>query len=489
MKKTLKVLVVITAIVCGSGIAGAWLTGTQLEGAVQSMVHETNKKLEVGRAAFNILAWLELVSFEQGIFSSTARYRVKYKDPSSVTHTAPLEFIVVDRIEHGPFPWTRVKNLNLFPVIATSNLSLEKTPSTELLFTGEKSQFPLQGHIVYGYSGSTRGQVDLLPIDISHEQLSLSSSGLSVTFKETGDGKKISVLSRADDFNLRLIDNKKTPLDIQLKNFNLSIDLNKTAYDYYVGSRAITLGEGKISGWGSQAQFGVKGLELKSVSKANGELMEAQDVYRVEDFLLNGKLVASVNMSIAVRDINIPATLSMFSILDAFRQNTQRRPGTPINYDPLYQLKAAAEKYADSKPYAELDNLTIKTANGESHFSFALGINKPSGRAGGFADQIRHTISSVYVDLKLSKPMLADLLSVQAQLVGTTAPEDIPQLAKLGSEMIALKAVETGLAKIEGNTVMASLVYSAGQVDLNDQKMSVEDFFSVLSPLWDGVSQ
>lgn len=265
--------------------------------------------------------------------------------------------------------------------------------------------------------------------------------------------------------------------------------MNKTAYDYYVGSRAITLGEGKISGWGSQMQFGVKGLELKSVSKANGELMEAQDVYRVEDFLLNGKWVASANMSIAVRDINIPATLSMFSILDAFSQNTQRRPGTPINYDPLYQLKAAAEKYADSKPYAELDNLTIKTANGESHFSFALGINKPSGRANGLADQIRHTISSLYVDLKLSKPMVADVLSIQAQLVGTTAPEDIPQLAKMGSEMIALKAVETGLAKIEGNTVMASLVYSAGQVDLNDQKMSVEDFFSVLSPLWDGVSQ
>lgn len=489
MKKTLKVLVVVTAIVCGSGIAGAWLTGTQLEGAVQSMVHETNKKLEVGRAAFNILAWLELVSFEQGIFSSTARYRVKYKDASSVTHSAPLEFIVVDRIEHGPFPWTRVKNLNLFPVIATSNLSLEKTPSTELLFTGEKNQSPLQGHVVYGYSGSTSGQVDLLPIDISLEQLSLSSSGLSVIFKETGDGRKLRVKSQAEDFNLRLGDNKQTRLEVQFKNVELNTDLNKTLHDFYVGSRSITLGEGKINWRGSQTQLGLKDLELKSVSKANGDLMDAQDAYRVGDITLNGKSVASANMSVAVRDINIPAFLSILSIFDSFSQNIQRRPGTPLSYDQLYKLKTAAEKYAESKPYTEWDNLTIKTANGESHFSFALGINKPSGRAGGFADQIRHTISSVYVDLKLSKPMLADLLSVQAQLVGTTAPEDIPQLAKLGSEMIALKAVETGLAKIEGNTVMASLVYSAGQVDLNDQKMSVEDFFSVLSPLWDGVSQ
>lgn len=194
-------------------------------------------------------------------------------------------------------------------------------------------------------------------------------------------------------------------------------------------------------------------------------------------------------MNLAVRDINIPAFLSMRSIIESLSQKIQRQPGTPLTYDQLYELKTAAEQYAASKPYTELDNLTIKTANGESRFSFALGINQPSERARSLADQIRYTIASLYVDLKLSKPMLADLLSIQAQLAGTTAPEGTPQLAEAGSEMIFLKAVDTGLANIEGNTLLASLVYSAGQVDLNDQKMSVEDFLSVLSPLSGGTRQ
>lgn len=489
MNRHLKVGVVITAIICASSIAGAWLTGTQVEGAVQSMVHQTNKKLQVARAGLDIQATLELVSFEQHIFSSTARYRVVYKKASSGTEAALLDFIFVDRVEHGPFPWARVKRLNFIPVLATSTYTLENTPSTALLFRNEKNQSPLQGEVVYGYSGSTSGKVELLPINVSLEQLSLSSSGLSVSFKETGDGKKLSVTSQTDDFNLRMIANKKTHLDVQLKDFDLNIDLNKTAHDFYVGNRSITLGEGRLNGWGSPTQVDLKGLELKSLSKANGELMEAQDVYRVQDIILNGKSVASASMNLAVRDINIPAFLSMRSIIESLSQKIQRQPGTPLTYDQLYELKTAAEQYAASKPYTELDNLTIKTANGESRFSFALGINQPSERARSLADQIRYTIASLYVDLKLSKPMLADLLSIQAQLAGTTAPEGTPQLAEVGSEMIFLKAVDTGLAKIEGNTLLASLVYSAGQVDLNDQKMSVEDFLSVLSPLSGGTRQ
>ncbi|MFP3541301.1 DUF945 family protein, partial [Pseudomonas sp. SIMBA_044] len=75
------------------------------------------------------------------------------------------------------------------------------------------------------------------------------------------------------------------------------------------------------------------------------------------------------------------------------------------------------------------------------------------------------------------------LLSAQAQLAGTTDPADIPHLAKMSSEWIGLKAVQTGLATVKDDTIRASLVYSAGQVDLNDQKMTVEEFLNLLLTL------
>ena len=39
----------------------------------------------------------------------------------------------------------------------------------------------------------------------------------------------------------------------------------------------------------------------------------------------------------------------------------------------------------------------------------------------------------------------------------------------------------TGLAKVEGNNIVASLDYAAGQVDFNGQKMSLEDFITQMT--------
>ena len=82
--------------------------------------------------------------------------------------------------------------------------------------------------------------------------------------------------------------------------------------------------------------------------------------------------------------------------------------------------------------------------------------------------------------LVLSKPMIADLSVVQAQLAGQTDPQAIEKMATMNSEMAGVMAVQTGVAKVEGNNILASLNYAAGQVDFNGQKMSLEDFINLM---------
>ncbi len=58
----------------------------------------------------------------------------------------------------------------------------------------------------------------------------------------------------------------------------------------------------------------------------------------------------------------------------------------------------------------------------------------------------------------------------------------------MNSEMAGIMAVQTGLAKIEGNDIVASLNYAAGQVDFNGQKMSLEDFINQMATRFGGMA-
>ena len=77
--------------------------------------------------------------------------------------------------------------------------------------------------------------------------------------------------------------------------------------------------------------------------------------------------------------------------------------------------------------------------------------------------------------------MIADLAGVQAQLEGQTDPQTLAQVGTMTSNMVSNIAVGAGLAKVEGDNIVASLDYAAGNVDFNGQKMSLEDFINQMT--------
>ena len=97
-------------------------------------------------------------------------------------------------------------------------------------------------------------------------------------------------------------------------------------------------------------------------------------------------------------------------------------------------------------------------------------------------------LTSLDAKLQLSKPMIADLASVQAQLAGQTDPKQIAQVANMTSELAGVMAVQTGLANVEGNNILASLNYAAGVVNFNGEKMSLEDFVTLMGTRFGGVA-
>jgi uncharacterized protein YdgA (DUF945 family) len=104
---------------------------------------------------------IERVSLEQHFFSSTAQYRLKARD-INVGEGEVINFDVgvTDQIEHGPFPWSRVKALKLMPVLAVSNSTLQKDDATAPWFAAAGEQAPVSAQTSLGYDGNVVSQSD-----------------------------------------------------------------------------------------------------------------------------------------------------------------------------------------------------------------------------------------------------------------------------------------------------------------------------------------
>jgi uncharacterized protein YdgA (DUF945 family) len=128
-----------------------------------------------------------------------------------------------------------------------------------------------------------------------------------------------------------------------------------------------------------------------------------------------------------------------------------------------------------------VEKLAFKTANGESRFNLAMGFASPSS----FdlpPDQLgKQLLTQLKAKLSVSKPMVADLATLQALLEGETDAQAIAQQSSQAGEMVGMMALQSGMATVQGSDVVSSLQYADGMVDFNGKKMTVEEFAMLIS--------
>ena len=88
----------------------------------------------------------------------------------------------------------------------------------------------------------------------------------------------------------------------------------------------------------------------------------------------------------------------------------------------------------------------------------------------------KQVIALLDANLTLSKPMIADVAALQAQVSGVTDPQAIEQQSQMASDMVSGMAVGTQLATLVGSDVVSKLHYANNEVTFNGQKMTVEQF-------------
>ncbi len=483
-----KPAVVLLGFVVAVGVVsagGAWFTGKQLEPVLQTAIQNANKELKTSMAGVDGTLALELVSLDRGVFSSTAHYRLKAQGAVFGEDNPNPELLFVDHIEHGPLPVSRLVTLKWLPVMATSHYELEKNPTTEKWFAAAKDVSPLKGVANIGYSRSVNGNVELLPLEFKDDKSSVSFSGANLNFDSSAEGKKVKADGYMNSLKVAVVDANGSPFEAELAGLTVASNLEKSTFGFYTGQNTVELTDTKLTMGPQKAVLTLKGFEQKDTSETKDNNLAGRVDYKIDEIGYQGKPVGSAAMALSMKNVDVPSMLVLTKLYQDKMAPVQAAAaaGEPA---PELQLSEAEQALADTnvnqllsaKPQVAVENLSLKTTRGESKFNLIVDLAKPSSMELPPMELGKQIIALLDANLSLSKPMIADVAALQAQLAGVTAPEAIEQQSQMASEMVSGMAVGTQLATLVGSDVVSKLHYANNEVTFNGQKMTVEQFLT-----------
>ncbi|MGH8416861.1 MAG: YdgA family protein [Pseudomonas sp.] len=474
------VVIVAGALIC----AGAWYTGTRLEGVLGDAVQQGNQQIQAAFAGHEGSARVELLSLDRHFFTSTAHYKFRLQNPR-LNDGQTIELLFVDNIEHGPFPWSRVKSLNLVPAMAASNMELEKNIFSEKWFAITNGQPPLNGHFSMGYDRAGQGRIELLPFQFDDQNGSFKFSGLTLNASGSANGEKLEANGVLGSLDVTA-NSEEGPVHLTLNDLTFNTGGTKGKSGFYLGHSDAKVASATFQAAGQPPVQFKDFVNTSLLQEVEGNL-NAQVTYDIGNISFDGKDIGSAQMLWKFANFDIASTKNLLQIYqEKIQPQAQAAAAMGESYTP--QLSAADQalvqaevgKLLAAKPHIELEKLSLKTASGESHFSLSMDLGNPTSLDQPGSALLKQLLTQADAKLVLSKPMIRDLASLQARSAGLTDPAAIAQQAQGAAESVGGMAIMLQVGKVEGDNIVSNLHYANDVVDFNGEKMTAQQFAAAM---------
>lgn len=455
-------------VLIGAGTAGAWYTGTRLEGVLQQSIEQGNQQLASQLPGTD--AALELVAFQRGLFSSQARYRLLLR--AARDDQPAIDLFINDRIEHGPMPLSRLRLFKWLPVMAVSHAQLEPTAELSELFAASGGQPPVTLVSSIGYGQGISGELRVAPLSWAGAEVEGAFSGLSALYRTDTAGERFVVSGRVDSLEL------EAPGRIGLVGIEFTLDRRQDASGLYLGSGRVELDQLAVQLDGQPA------LVMSDVLQTDHTRLDADGItaelnYQVGSLSYDGKPLGSMNMSWSLSRLDPEATALLTGLYNSLALGSEADDPEALGE----QFKGALLQLLQGQPRLALNNFAIRTANGESRFSLDMELGNPGSLEQPAELLARQLIGSLEANLVLSKPMMMDVFRYQALFQPQSDAAALEQEAALMVEMAGGMAEMMQLGRVEGDNILSSLHYADGMIELNGQRIPVEDFVGLLAGL------
>lgn len=453
-------------VIATAGIAGAWYTGTQLEAVLQQNIQQANQQLN--NQFPNTDLALELASLEKGLFSSQARYRLVVQAPE--TDSSGMELFINDRIEHGPWPASRLVSFKWLPVMAVSHAQLEPHDALTGLFAASAGRPPVTLTSSVGYGRGIQGEFEVAPLNWSSSGVNGNFSGLSAVYRTDAAGSAFKLKGRVDSMELQ------SHARVSLVGMDITLDRQRHASGLYLGTGRVELDQLAV------VADDIPAVVISEMLQADTTTMDADGAnmaltYRIGSVNYGANRLGSLDMGWTLSRFDPQAMMALASLYNSVIFETDNTDPQAIHD----QFQAALEQLLDGHPRLSLDNLSLRTANGESRFSLGLDLDRPQSLQLPPDLLWPQLIANLEARLVLSKPMLMDMLQYRALFQPQTGVAAVERDAALMVEMLSGMAEMLQLGRVEGDNIVSQLSYTGGAVQLNGQAMELEELTGLLS--------
>lgn len=460
--------------------AATFYTSTQVESTARDAVDQANLKLrEMGVGAGADVS-LTLLSFERGLLSSTARYQIDIDVADDEGNTEHYALLLNDRLEHGPFPVSRLSRGQLMPVAAQSHFELERTPLTQKLFDAASGEVPLVGEVTIGYDGGQAGDLRTAALNIEDDG-SVRIAPASFNFEANRDGSDVRMDGELAEIDIDLQrSDSGQPVQVSLRGIGLSADKQDYDAGFGFGPSAITLQRMEIKA-GDEPAVVIQQASVEEALSRGSRGLDQTIGYRIGEVSAKGQTFRNLALVFSLRNLeesSLKALVASYKdILD--QSATPQESFAGMTSAQQQELQARALQLLEHKPTLALDEFGFETAHGAARLSVVLDLQSPSAEAFTPDAMITSMLASLKADAGVDRNLVRDIAGLVVQNNARDGQLDqaaLQQETEAATELFSGMALNTGWSRLEGERLVSSLHYANDKVTFNGREMSVPEF-------------
>lgn len=475
MKKTTG-LVALVVLVAGAYTATAWYVGKQAQQQIQAAVEKANTRMaaSLGTGPDDLLAKIRIDRYERGLFKSVADYALEVRDTDGET----LELRLQDTLDHGPFPWSSVRQGSLEPLLALSRARLVESPSTRAWVQSQPSgASPLTIQTRVGFGGQGTSSWVFSPVTISGTDGVVSFSGGTLNMQFSDNLNDSSVQGQFQSF---VVSGRQPGENLGLTGIGIVAESTTDGQDKVLTDSELTVQRLVTDDPEVDGDIVIGNTKVEFDSEQVGNLVSGDVRYNFGNVQVGTIQLGSMSVAAGVDNFDIVQLSALMADYDAI----VARQGQP---DDLAQLDPADQKRLNQRllgvlanqPAVHIDPIVWKNDKGESRAGFSLNLQQPvASDTRDFDTLLMQSLAQAQLDISLSRAML---LQAAAQM--QTDPDEARQVEEFIAMMFdqyMANLQEAGLVTVDGDLARLSLTYADNQVQLNGRAMPLEQFMQLM---------
>ena len=392
MNKSLVAVGVIVALgVVWTG--GAWYTGKKIETHLEDMVAQANAQLKLTAPESNLEVSYQ--NYHRGVFSSQLQLLVKpVAGKENPWIKSGQSVIFNESVDHGPFPFAQLKELNLIPSMASIQTTLVNNEVSKPLFDMAKGETPFEINSRIGYSGDSSSDISLKPLNYEQKD-------------------------EVNEYNQK----------VQLTFNNLKTDGSSTlaSFGERVGNQKLSLEKMTISVEGKELAL-LEGMEISGKSDLvnDGKTINSQLDYSLNSLKVQNQDLGSGKLTLKVGQIDGEAWHQFSQQYNAQTQALLAQPEIANNPE-LYQEKVTEAFFSalplmlKGDPVITIAPLSWKNSQGESALNLSLFLKDPATTKEApqtLAQEVDRSVKSLDAKLTIPVDMATELMTQVAKLEG-----------------------------------------------------------------------